>query len=103
MTNSGGVTPCFRAQATFSRFVWQQQSRQQVSASLQPQAQCWQGNGSFDFVTVRAGSGTPTEQIATVMHASQAASLCFRGTRASDDAGSGDRKGESPAGVKPPI
>jgi hypothetical protein len=40
ITKAGGFTPWRFAQASFSRFVWQQQLRQQLSASLQPHAQC---------------------------------------------------------------
>jgi hypothetical protein len=103
-TNAGGFTPCFLAQASFCASVWQQHPRQHVSASVQPQGQFSQGNRSPAVVTVHAGSGTPTEQIATVAHASQAAILCFRGTRASDRAGSDAWQQRNPlAGVNPPI
>lgn len=69
---AGGFTWFRFAQASFCLFVKQQQSRQQVSASAQPQAQCWQGNGvAPGFLALIAGSGTPIDATATAMQASQ--------------------------------
>jgi hypothetical protein len=81
ITYAGGFTRWRRAQASFSTFEWQQQFRQQVSASVQPQGQFWQGYGApAEWRWLRAGSGTPTEQVATVRQVIQAASRCRRGT-----------------------
>lgn len=45
-TNFGGVTPCFFAQAIFSRLLRQQQLFQHCAADMQPQMLSWQGKGA---------------------------------------------------------
>lgn len=58
-TKFGGATPCFSAHLSFSTSVWQQQARQQLSASLHPQGESWQGKGLERSFAGRSTTGTP--------------------------------------------
>jgi len=60
IANSGGRTPRFRAQASRSANVWQQQDSQHCSTDWHPQLDVAQGNCSFVFcIRLPAGNGIP--------------------------------------------
>ena len=54
-----------RAQAIFSAWVWQQQSRQHFSAVLHPHGQFMQGNASVVVFSTAMGRGIPSVQAAS--------------------------------------
>jgi hypothetical protein len=55
----GGSTPFSAAQASFCSSVKQQQSFQQLSALMQPQARVAHGNGLLKSFSLGRGNGTP--------------------------------------------
>lgn len=62
--DGGMFTPCSMAQASFCSRVKQQQSFQQLSALMQPQARCAQGNGLLRSFSLGRVSGKPKQAIA---------------------------------------
>jgi len=62
-TYAGTATPCSTAHASFCSRVKQQQSFQQLSALMQPQARVAQGNGALRSLPLGRAMGIPKQAI----------------------------------------